>query len=312
MAKTKKQKSKNPFIRLATDIKKYPAMYLMIIPVILYFLLFHYRPMYGLLMAFENYSPRLGISGSEWVGFEHFKAFFNDTYFFRILRNTLVISFSSLIFGFPMPIIFALLLNEVRCERFKKTIQTTSYLPHFISLVVICGMIKSFTADNGLVTQILASLGINTGTMLQNEKLFVPIMILSDMWQNTGWDAIIYIAAISAIDQELYEAAQIDGAGRWKQLFNITLPSILPTIVILLIMRVGSIMSVGSEKILLLYNPGIYETSDVIATYVYRKGLLENSWSYSAAIGMFNSVINLILLVIANSVSKHLTESSLW
>lgn len=306
------KRGNSPFAKLIKDIKTYPEMYIMILPVIVYFLMFHYRPMYGLLMAFQNFSPRLGISGSKWVGLTHFKAFFNDPFFFRILKNTLIISFSSLIFGFPMPIIFALLLNEVHNKKFSKSVQTISYLPHFISLVVICGMVKTFTADRGLITQLLLRIGIDTGTMLAKPKLFVPIVVLSEIWQNTGWDAIIYIAAISSIDTTLYEAANIDGAGKWRQLLSITLPSILPTIVILLIMRVGSIMSVGSEKILLLYNPGIYETSDVIATYVYRKGLLENSWSYSAAIGMFNSVVNLLLLVFANYMSNKLTETSLW
>lgn len=307
-----KPKSRNVFVNLARDIRKEPEMYIMILPVLVYFILFHYKPMYGLLMAFQNYSPRLGISGSEWVGFTHFKTFFNDVYFFRILKNTLVISFSSLIFGFPMPIIFALMLNEVKNKYFGKAVQTISYMPYFISLVVICGMIKTFTSDTGFVTQLLLKVGIDTGTMLANSKLFLPVYIISQIWQSTGWDAIIYCAAIAGIDQELYEAAKIDGAGKWRQLLSITLPSILPTIVILLIMRVGSIMSVGSEKILLLYNPGIYETSDVISTYVYRKGLLEFSWSYSAAIGMFNSIVNMLLLVVANTVSKHATESSLW
>ena len=306
------KRGNSPFAKLIKDIKTYPEMYIMILPVIVYFLMFHYRPMYGLLMAFQNFSPRLGISGSKWVGLTHFKAFFNDPFFFRILKNTLIISFSSLIFGFPMPIIFALLLNEVHNKKFSKSVQTISYLPHFISLVVICGMVKTFTADRGLITQLLLRIGIDTGTMLAKPKLFVPIVVLSEIWQNTGWDAIIYIAAISSIDTTLYEAANIDRAGKWRQLLSITLPSILPTIVILLIMKVGAIMSVGSEKILLLYNPGIYETSDVIATYVYRKGLLENSWSYSAAIGMFNSVVNLLLLVFANYMSNKLTETSLW
>ena len=306
------KKSKNPFVLLIRDIKKQPAMYLMILPVVIYYILFHYKPMYGVLMAFQDYSPRLGISGSEWVGFRHFKTFFNDIYFFNVLKNTLVISFSSLIFGFPMPIIFALLLNEVRSKFYAKTIQTVSYMPHFISLVVICGMIKVFTADDGLITQLLLKIGIDTGTMLAKSKYFVPIYVISGIWQGTGWDAIIYLAAISAIDQQLYEAAKIDGAGKVKQLIHVTIPSILPTIVILLIMRIGSLMSVGTDKILLLYNDGILETADTIGTYIYRKGLLDFNWSYSAAVGMFNSVINVILLVTANAVSRKLTESSLW
>lgn len=312
MKKIIKQNRVEVFSKLGADIKKHPQMYLMIIPVIIYFLMFHYRPMYGLLMAFQNFSPRLGITGSEWVGLTHFKAFFRDPFFFRVLKNTLVISFSSIIFGFPIPIIFALLLNEVRSKGFARSVQTITYLPHFISLVVICGMIHTFTSDRGVITQMLLKVGIDTGTMLSKAHLFVPIVVISAMWQNTGWDAIIYIAAISGIDPTLYEAAEIDGAGKWKQVLNVTIPTILPTIVILLIMKIGAIMSVGSEKILLLYNPGIYETSDVISTYVYRKGLLENSWSYSAAVGMFNSLINLALLIFANSISKKLTESSLW
>ena len=306
------KKSKNPFVLLIRDIKKQPAMYLMILPVVIYYILFHYKPMYGVLMAFQDYSPRLGISGSEWVGFRHFKTFFNDIYFFNVLKNTLVISFSSLIFGFPMPIIFALLLNEVRSKFYAKTIQTVSYMPHFISLVVICGMIRAFTADDGLITQLLLKIGIDTGTMLAKSKYFVPIYVISGIWQGTGWEAIIYLAAISAIDQQLYEAAKIDGAGKVKQLIHVTIPSILPTIVILLIMRIGSLMSVGTDKILLLYNDGILETADTIGTYIYRKGLLDFNWSYSAAVGMFNSVINVILLVTANAVSRKLTESSLW
>ena len=211
-----------------------------------------------------------------------------------------------------MPIIFALLLNEVRSKFYAKTIQTVSYMPHFISLVVICGMIKVFTADDGLITQLLLKIGIDTGTMLAKSKYFVPIYVISGIWQGTGWNAIIYLAAISAIDQQLYEAAKIDGAGKVKQLIHVTIPSILPTLVILLIMRIGSLMSVGTDKILLLYNDGILETADTIGTYIYRKGLLDFNWSYSAAVGMFNSVINVILLVTANAVSRKLTESSLW
>lgn len=306
------KKSKNPFVLVVNDIKKQPAMYLMILPVVIYYIIFHYKPMYGLLMAFQDYSPRLGISGSEWVGFRHFISFFNDIYFFNVLKNTLVISFASLIFGFPIPIIFALLLNEMRSKKYAKMVQTVSYMPYFISLVVICGMIKIFTADDGLITQLLLKIGIDTGTMLAKSRYFVPIYVISGIWQSTGWDAIIYLAAISAIDQQLYEAAKIDGAGKIKQLLHITIPSILPTIVILLIMRIGSLMSVGTDKILLLYNDGILETADTIGTYIYRKGLLDFNWSYSAAVGMFNSVVNVILLVTANKVSRKLTESSLW
>ena len=211
-----------------------------------------------------------------------------------------------------MPIILALMLNEVKSKAFSKTVQTISYLPHFISMVVICGMIKEFTAAEGLITNIIVSFGGEGGALLNKPNMFVPIYVFSDIWQQVGWSSIIYIAAITGVDQSLYEAAQIDGAGRIRQTWSITLPSILPTIMILLIMRIGSLLNVGFEKIILLYNPAIYDTSDVISTYVYRKGILEFNFSYSTAVGLFNSVVNLILVVSANYLSKKTTESSLW
>lgn len=268
--------------------------------------------MYGAIIAFKDYSPLLGIEKSPWVGLKHFKDFFNGFYFGRILRNTVVISLNSLFFGFPIPIIFALLLNELRNQRFKRVVQTITYMPHFISLVVICGMIKEFVMSTGVIPDVLGHLGFQKTNLLDKPHLFVPIYVISGIWQEVGWESIIYLAALVSIDAELYEAAAIDGAGRWKQLWSVTLPGIVPTIMILLVLRIGRLLSVGYEKIILLYNPAIYETADVISSFVYRKGLQEFNWSYSAAVGMFNSAINLCLLVLANRFSRKISESSLW
>lgn len=305
-------KKGNFITKTIEDIKKYPGVYLMILPVIAYYILFCYRPMYGVLMAFKDFVPIKGILGSEWVGLKHFKTFFNDIYFYRILRNTVTISLSSIIVCFPMPIIFALLLNEVKGKYFVKTVQTISYMPHFISMVVICSMIKEFTKDTGIINQLLGIFGINCGTMLAQPQYFVPVYVLSEVWQQTGWDAIIYVAALAGVDQELYEAASIDGAGKMKQTWHITFPSIMPTIIVLLILRMGSVLNVGFEKIILLYNQGIYETADVISSYVYRKGLQEFNYSYSTAVGLFNSVVSFVLVMATNALSKKTTEMSLW
>ena len=232
----------------------------------------------------------------------------------RVLKNTLVISFSTLLITFPAPIVLALLLNEVRNKKFKKTIQTISYMPHFISLVVICSMVRLFVSDTGFITSILASFGLADGTtsLLVSEANFVPIYVISALWQTVGWSAIIYMSALAGIDQELYEAARIDGANRWKQTWHITLPGLMATIIMLLILRVGQVMNVGHEKIMLLYNEEIYTTADVISTYVFRKGLLEYNWSFSTAVGLFNSLINFALVMIANKISKKTTDMGLW
>jgi putative aldouronate transport system permease protein len=268
--------------------------------------------MYGALIAFKNYSPGRGFSGSPWVGFVHFTRFFNSPYFVRLIRNTFLISFYGLIFGFPAPIILALLLNEVRHSPFKRVIQTITYLPHFISMIVIAGMITDFFLFIGLFNDIAVFFVWQRLSLLQQPNLYRPIYITSDIWQHIGWGTIIYLSALSAIDPQLYEAAMIDGAGRFRQLFAVTLPSIAPTIVILLILRIGNLLSVGYEKTLLLYNAATYETADIISTYVYRVGLLEQNWSYSTAIGLFNSAINFTLLIIANMVSRRVSETSLW
>ncbi|MFF2093901.1 ABC transporter permease [Paenibacillus sp. NPDC058174] len=300
---------KNRFIR---DLLMNKYLYLMMIPVVAYYIVFHYAPMYGALIAFKQYTPMKGILGSDWVGLKHFYDFFNSYYFVRILKNTLIISFYSLLFEFPAPIILALLINEVRSKSFKRVAQTITYMPYFISLVVICGIITDFTNADGVINRLFMLFGYDGQAMLQKPELFRPIYILSEIWQRIGWESIIYIAALMSIDLEQYEAARMDGASRLKQIFHITLPGIMPTIAIMLILRMGNLLNVGFEKIILLYNPVTYETADVISSFVYRKGLLEFGWSYSSAVGLFNSVINLVLLITANYVSRKVNKSSLW
>lgn len=294
------------------DFYRNKLLYLMIAPALLYYVIFQYGPMYGAIIAFKDFTPSLGIVNSEWVGFAHFRDFFGGLYFWRTLSNTMLLSVCSLLFEFPAPIILALLLNELRSKALKGAIQTISYMPYFISLIVICGIIRDFVSSDGVITGLLSPLVGDGTSMLQQPQLFRPIYVSSEIWQRMGWESIIYVAALSGIDPEQYEAAKIDGAGRWRQMWSITLPGILPVIVILLILRIGNFLNVGFEKIILLYNPAIYETADIISTFVYRKGLIEFNWSFGAAVGLFNSVINLILLVSANALSRRWNENSLW
>ncbi len=288
-------------------------LYLLVLPVIIYYLIFHYKPMYGLIFAFQDYSPRRGISGSEWVGFQHFTDFFTGIYFGRLLRNTLEISLATLIFGFPAPILLALLVNELRSKWFSRITQTITYMPHFVSMVVLCAMIREFVKEGGLVTDILSSVfGYDGKNLLSRSAYFTPIYVITNIWQGVGWGSIVYLAALTGIDMELYEAARVDGANRWKQTIHITIPSIMPTIIIMLIMRMGQIMGIGHEKIILLYNEGIYERADVISTYVYRMGIMNRQYSFSSAVGLFNSVVNFILVIGANQISKKVSETSLW
>ena len=306
-------KNESYFKRLGRNIVKHKAAYIMVLPVLIYYILFCYVPMYGTLMAFQDYDPAWGILGSPWVGFSNFVDFFTGEYFFRLVKNTLTISISSLVFGFPAPILLALLINEFRSKKFVKTIQTITYLPHFISLVVVCAMIKNFVSADGIIGGIYSAFHDGDKTsMLMKPELFVPIYVISDIWQGVGWGSIIYFAALTGIDSELYEACTIDGGGRLRQVFTVTIPGILPTIVIMLIMRIGGILNVGYEKIILLYSPVTYKTADVISSFVYRNGLQELNWSYGTAVGLFNSVINIIFLLLANSISKKVTETSLW
>jgi len=294
------------------DIKRNKYIYIMLLVVVAWYVIFCYVPMYGAIIAFKDYSIGRGIFNSPWVGFTHFVSFFSDINFMRVVRNTFLINIYDILWGFPAPIIMALLLNEVRNQYFKKTIQTLSYLPYFISMVVVCGIIVDFTSTNGIINQLLSNFGFEKVNLLSKSEFFRTVYISSGIWQNVGWGSIIYLAALTNISPELYESAVIDGAGRWKQLIHITLPGIASTIIVLLILRMGSIMSVGFEKIILLYNPLTYETADVIASYVYRKGLLNADYSYSTAIGLMNSVINFLFLVVSNWLSRRYTESSLW
>ncbi len=298
--------------RLARDLKMNGGLYIMFIPVLLYFVLFRYLPMGGLIIAFEDYRPMKGMLGSSFVGFEHFREFFSSPYFWRLLRNTLWISISNLIFAFPAPIILALLLNELTSKRFQKGIQLVAYLPHFISIIVVCGLISKFTSDNGIINSFLALFGFEKTSLLNVPKYFVPIYVISGIWTDMGWSSIIYFAALTGIDQSLYEAAVVEGANRWQQTLNITLPGILSTIIVMLILQIGNLLNLGYEKIILLYNPITYETADVISTYVYRKGILEGSFSFSTAVGLFNSVVSFILLIGANKISRKIGEGSLW
>lgn len=299
-------------IQIVKDFRKNKYKYLIVLPVIMYFIIFHYKPMYGIVIAFQRFRASAGIAGSPFIGLDNFSRFFQDIYFWRVLRNTFAISFLSILFGFPMPILLALLLNEVRVRWFKRTVQTISYMPHFIAMVVVCGLINAFCQTNGVLNDIIVFFGGERINLLADKNLFYPIYIISDIWQSIGWDSIIYLAALSAIDQEQYEAARIDGAGRLQQMAYITFPGILPTISMLLVLRLGGILGVGFEKILLLYQPLTYEVADVISTYVYRKGLLEADFSYSAAVGLFNSVVNVFFLLTANKISKKLGQSGLF
>ncbi len=294
------------------DIKKNKIKYILVLPVLIYLFVFKYRSMYGVLIAFLDYRPRLGISGSEWIGFENFIRFFKDVYFLRVLRNTLALSFSNLIFAFPVPIILALMLNEVKDGKFKRSVQTITYLPHFIALVIICGMITRFTLTDGLITNICVFFGMERQNMLLNKNFFYPIYIGSGIWASVGWDSIIYLAALSSIDQEQYEAARVDGASRLKQIWHITLPGILPTVSMKLILRMGNIISVGQEKILLLYNASTQEVAEVISTYTYKKGLIEADFSYSTAVGLFDSLVNLLFLILSNKLAKKMGQSGLF
>lgn len=303
---------KNFFSRLCVDVKKNKWKYIVVLPVIVWLILFCYKPMYGIIIAFKDFRPGLGINGSPWVGLKNFERFFNDVYFWRLIRNTVSISFLSLVFSFPAPILLALLLNEVRSKTFKRTVQTITYMPHFISVVVVCSLIRSFFGAGGLFPELFRNFGGDGKALLNQAKYFYSIYIGSGIWQEVGWGSIIYLAALSGIDQEQYEAARVDGAGRIRQIIHITLPGIMPTTVMLLILNMGKIFSVGYEKILLLYEPLTYEVADVISTYVYRKGLIDADYSYSTAINLFNSAVNIIFLLASNHISKKAGQSGLF
>lgn len=304
----------NKWKKLKSDMKKSRQLYLMILPVIVFYIIFRYGTMYGSLIAFMDFKPASGFWGSKWVGAKHFIRFFKDPYFFRLLRNTLLISVYNIIFSMPAAILLALLINEIRSMKFKRLVQTVSYLPHFVSLVVICGMLKEFLDSEGIITYFLHFFGIPQKNLLMNPDYYRTIHVGSGIWQTVGWNSIVYLSALASIDQEQYEAAELDGAGRFAKIRYITLPGILPTITIMFIIKLGQVLSVGYEKILLLSNTANMESADVISSYVYRMGLAANypQYSYSTAVGLFSSVINLILVVAGNKICKKLNGSGLW
>ena len=284
---------------------------LLILPVI-YLIIFKYGPMIGNIIAFRRFVPGGSIFGETWVGLRYFQMFTQDPTFWKVFSNTLMLGGLALLFTFPVPIIFALLLNEVKSKRFKKFVQTASYLPHFLSIVIVAGMILQLTSVNGSINSLVSFFTGESIPFMQRAEWFRTIYITSEIWQGMGWGAILYLAALTTIDDSLYEAARIDGANRWKQTIHVTIPGILPTIVTLLILNMGNFLAVGFEKILLLYNPLIYETSDVISTYLYRVGMGTGNFSYATAIGLFESIIGLILVFSVNAISRRLTQRSLW
>lgn len=308
-----KQETMKPLkLSIKDDFTKHKWLYWMLAPVVLYYLVFMYVPMLGQVIAFQDYRPARGITDSKWVGFDNFVQFFNSPFAWRVIKNTIVISFYEILFGFPAPIILALMLHELTSKKYKKLIQTITYMPHFISLVVVCGMVIEFVSSDGFITTMLMKFGLKEQNLLANKDYFVSIYVLSNIWQNIGWGAIIYLATLSGVDQNLYEASAIDGAGRWGKLWHVTLPALVPILAIQLIIRIGRIMGAGAEKIILLYSPVVYENADTIASYVYRAGLQEQNYSLGAAVGVFNSIINLGLVCFANWFSRRLVEESLW
>lgn len=295
------------------DFAKNKGLYFIALPLIAYFLIFNYGPMFGLVMAFENFKPAKGILGSSWVGLDNFIKFFTAPNFWEILRNTFVISALGLFIGFPLSIVFALLINEINIKWFKKTAQTVSYMPYFVSTIVLCGLIIEFCSSRGLITNLLVNWGVlDRQNLLQNPNYFWAINLISDEWQGLGYGSIVFIAAITNVSGELHEAAAIDGANRLQRVWHITLPGIKPMVVSMLILKCGMLMTVGFDKILNLYNTSIYSTADVISTYVQRVGLNGGQYGYATAVGLFNSVVNLILLVLANYLSAKYAEQSLF
>jgi putative aldouronate transport system permease protein len=294
-------------------IVKNRYLYLLFLPVFVWYILFCYVPMYGVIIAFKKFNIFTGIAQSPWAGFTYFEQFFKSVFFWRLIKNTLLISLYGLIFCFPAPILLALLFNELKDGPFKRAAQTISYLPHFVSTVIIVSMFVEFLSPRGgLINNLIALFGGERVYFLGNPKYFRMLYTLMDIWRSVGWGTIIYLAALTGIDPALYEAAVLDGCGRFRQALNVTLPSIAPTIVIMFIFRVGQLLSVGSESILLMYNPAIYETADVISTYVYRRGLVDNQYSFAAAVGLFNAVIGMALISVTNAVSRRVSETSLW
>lgn len=309
----KVQKQTNRTSQIGKVMKQYWQYYILLLPALLYFAIFCYGPMYGVQIAFKDFLARGGIWGSEWVGFEHFTRFFNSHYSGTLIKNTFIISAYSLIVGFPLPILLALGLNEIKNGKFKKSVQTVTYAPYFISVVVMCGMIISFLSPTtGIINKVIELFGGDPIRFLSQEKWFRSVYVFSGIWQGTGWGSIIYLAALSGVDPQLHEAATLDGASRVQRLWYVNIPHIAPTMIIMLILSAGSVLSVGYEKIYLLQNSLNAGVSEVISTYVYKVGLVSGQYSFSTAVGLFNSIINLILLAIVNWIAKRISDTSLW
>jgi putative aldouronate transport system permease protein len=300
---------------LRADLIYNRYLYIMAIPVFVFVIVFFYMPIYGIYIAFTDFSPRLGILGSPFVGVENFMALFQSPFFRRIVVNTLALSLLDIAFGFTIPIVLALFINELRSHSYKRIVQTCTYLPFFISLVVVAGMIRDFTTRDGLINTILILFGMpeeNARNFLMDPGSFRTIFTASAVWQSAGWNSIVYLAALTAIDSTLYEAARVDGAKRWRMMWHITMPGLMPTIITLFILRLGALMSVGFERVILLYNDNTLVTADVIASFVYRRGLVQGDFSFAAATGLFNSIINLGLVIAANTFSRRVSDTSLW
>ena len=304
---------RTPWAALWRRIKLERTWYAMIALPVIYLVIFHYVPMAGIVLAFQDYKMGRGVFGSDWVGFKWFIQFFESFYFWRLMRNTLLLSFYSIVFGFPVPIIFALMLNEMKVLPLKRVVQTVSYLPHFISLVIIVGMLVTFLSpNNGIINIVIKSLGGEPINFLGLQSWFRPLYIGSGIWQHFGFSSIIYLAAIAGISQELYDAAEVDGASRIQRIRFVTIPGMAPTIIILLILNLGRALAVDWEKVLLMYTPATYEVADVIATYVYRRGIIDSKYGFGSAVGLFANVINLIFLVVFNRLARRFTDTSLW
>lgn len=297
---------------LARRFWRFRYIYFMLIPVVAYYVIFHYATIYYAWIAFLNYKPMKGMAGSKFVGLANFSEFLNGVYAWRVIRNTLLLNLYQILFSFTASIVFALMINQMKENRYRNLIQTVTYMPHFISIVVVCGLLIEFSQSDSLFNDVIAFFGGQRTSLLSDPANFRTIYIASDIWQEVGWGTIIYLATLSGVDQNLHEAATIDGAGRIRRIIHVNIPAILPVIAVQLIMRVGRMMVMGYEKTILLYNPATYETADIISSYVYRKGLYEMDYSYGAAVGLFNSAVNLVILFLANRFSRKVTGTSLW
>lgn len=299
--------------RIKDHLRNDWQLYVLLLPTIIWLLVFLYKPMYGLQIAFKDYSIFRGIAGSPWIGLEHFETLFHNDQFLRALRNTIYISMYSLFFGFPVPILLALMFNEILAEKFKKSAQTIVYLPHFISSVIIAGIvITAFSPSAGIVNTIMGWFGLDPIYFLTKSEWFRPIFVGTTIWQEAGFQSIVYLAAIAGVSPTLYESAVVDGASRWQMMWKITLPSIMPTIIIMLIIRIGNMLEVSFEMIILLYQPATYETADVVNTFIYRQGVQGGQYDLAAAAGLFNAVVAFVLVMTANSISKRYSRTSLW